>query len=754
MTSRPIPEPSARPPHPVPATPRGTAGEHGRVGAERPDGPADTSAPDASAATVDAAASGSGSGGSPGSAPAGEAAPAPSDASARQRLPLYRRRPDRRGARRRGPLSWFRIGVAGQILRAITVMFLGIVLLTTTILYIQLSQSNNEHFQDLLVASAESVADSPAIHDALFAGSAFVVEDGEADPGPGPGWVEGTRGREDLTDFLTGIQADYGLDSLAVFSADALRGAEIGTTGAEAGETIRADAPGSTAEPGPREVAGTAADDPAVGEVLAFVDGNAVLAGRTVVQFVDDDEGGTLYAVAPIRSEPPGPDRSEDAEVAAVVATGLRADTIRSDFGAQGRWIIGMGALTVLMGTVAVWLASRGLKRVTGDYGTQELGEMLDFYASVLQSVSEGLLLIDRNHGIVVHNAEATELLGLPADTTGEPVRIADLDLPDSLRELLAEGRWARDEIHYTDDHVLVVNQQPTAQSADTWVTTMRDHTELQELAGELVSVRSFSESLRSQTHEYANRLHTMVSLIEIGHSDQALEFATREIDQMDRPADNLLGGFDHPVLSALLLTKFSQAKEDGIELVVDTADLAGALSADDRDLVTVVGNLLDNAFDAVSLPSMPADRRRVHLRIAGTDERGYTIEVADDGPGIPEEAVDQVFERGFSTKHDGVGSDSGPGRTESGSRGVGLSLVVQAVRRLGGAIDVRGGPDCEGDPLGAAFDVWLPGAAERASGPAAGDTGPDAEDAGPDAGGAGSTVGGAGPDAPAEPRA
>ena len=119
------------------------------------------------------------------------------------------------------------------------------------------------------------------------------------------------------------------------------------------------------------------------------------------------------------------------------------------------------------------------------------------------------------------------------------------------------------------------------------------------------------------------------------------------------------------------------------------------------------------------------------------------------------------MFERGFSTKHDGVGSDSGPGRTESGSRGVGLSLVVQAVRRLGGAIDVRGGPDCEGDPLGASFDVWLPGAAERAAGPAeraagpaAGDTGPDAEDAGPDAGDTGSTVGDAGSDAPAEPRA
>lgn len=634
----------------------------------------------------------------PGAAPAESGGEPQRDAERPRRRSaraVHWRRPDRRRRRGRGPLRWFRIGVAGQILRAITVMFLGIVLLTTTILYIQLSQKNNEHFQSLLASSADSLAASPAVHEALFADSAFYSSDEQA-PGAGPGWIEGTQGREDFTDYLTAVKADYELDRLAVFSADALRGAEIGSRASDPGETIPAT--------------GGPATEEAAAEVLAAIDPDPVLSGRTVLQFVDGEAGGTLYAVAPVYSTPPGEEPAADAEVAAVVATGLHADSIRADFAPQGRWIIGSGALTILMGTIAVWLASRGLKRVTGDYGTQELGEMLDFYSSVLQAVSEGLLLVDRNHGIVLHNTEAAELVGLPADATGDPVRIADLELPGSLRELLVSGRWARDEIHYTDDHVLVVNQQPTEQSPDTWVTTMRDHTELQELSGELVSVRSFSESLRSQTHEYANRLHTMVSLIEIGHSDQALEFATREIDQMDRPADNLLGGFDHPVLSALLLTKLSQAKEAGIDLEVDTSGLTGGLAAEDRDLVTVIGNLLDNAFDAVSRAGTAPERRRVYLTISGAEERGYTVEVADDGPGIPEESVDQVFERGFSTKHDGVEQDSGAGRTEDGARGVGLSLVVQAVRRLGGAIDVRGGPDCEGDPLGAAFEVWLPG--------------------------------------------
>ncbi|WP_236863697.1 sensor histidine kinase [Brevibacterium daeguense] len=625
--------------------------------------------------------------------------------------------PLRRPRRARGRFARLRVGVAEQILVAISVMFLGIVLLTTSVLYIQLSQANSERARELLTASAESLAESPGVHAALFSAAAFpspgagsgqmsgddsvlAAASGFA-PGPGAGWIEGTEGRDSLTVQITEFQNDYGLDGIGVYSAAVLRGPELSGRAPAPGETIRSTSTqlgGDTGFP-------------------AGIDRRAVLRGETVVQFVDDADGGALYAVAPVYPTAPGEEPSADDEVAAAVVTGLRADTIRADFAPQGRLLLITAAIDMLLGTSAVWLASRGLKRATGDYGSEELGDMLRFYSSVLQAVSEGLLLIDRKHGIVLHNAEAAVLLDLPDDaeggparTAGEPVSIVELNLPSSLHELLVSGRWAQDEIHYTDTHVLVVNQQPTKKSSDTWVTTMRDHTELQELSGELVSVRSFSESLRSQTHEYANRLHMVVSLIETGNSDQALDFATREISQLDRPADNLLGGFDHPILSALLLTKYSQAKEAGIELTVDTEELCGSLRADDRDLVTILGNLLDNAFDAVSRPGVPAEARRVQLRIAGSDAGGYEIEVADDGPGIAEEDVERIFERGFSTKHDGVEADSGSGRSESGSRGVGLSLVVQAVRRLGGAIEVRGGPECEGDPAGAAFEVWLPG--------------------------------------------
>src|SRR5699024_10155060 len=178
--------------------------------------------------------------------------------------------------------------------------------------------------------------------------------------------------------------------------------------------------------------------------------------------------------------------------------------------------------------------------------------------------------------------ASAVDAPPTEAATVGTP--LDGLDLPGSLLDLLASGRWARDEIHYTHDRVLVVNQHTTEAASDTWVVTMLDQTELDELSGELVSVRSFSDSLRAQTHEYANRLHMVVSLLETGHVDEVIDFAAKDLDDLNRVKGDGSMTFDHPVLSALLLSKIAQAAEEGIEMTVDTAELTGRLSGDDRD--------------------------------------------------------------------------------------------------------------------------------------------------------------------------
>ena len=228
---------------------------------------------------------------------------------------------------------------------------------------------------------------------------------------------------------------------------------------------------------------------------------------------------------------------------------------------------------------------------------------------------------------------------------------------------------------------MLVVNKTPAswAGRAVGSVITLRDHTDLQAISGELDSARGLADTLRSQNHESANRLHTVVSLIEMGRPADAVEFATRELETAQRLTDRVVSAVEDPVLSAVLLGKSAQAQERGVELSVDAASRVSGLAIDPQSSVTMVGNLIDNAMDAA--PETTAPHRVEVLVVAGPDS--FRLVVDDSGPGLTAEQAASAFRRGWSTK----------GTTGGLGRGIGLALVVQTVRSHGGTIRVERGP-------------------------------------------------------------
>jgi sensor histidine kinase regulating citrate/malate metabolism len=238
-----------------------------------------------------------------------------------------------------------------------------------------------------------------------------------------------------------------------------------------------------------------------------------------------------------------------------------------------------------------------------------------------------------------------------------------------------------KDEVRVTTDRVLVVNRAPVMMghrgAAD--VVTIRDRTELQGALGELDSMKVFAESLRSQAHEAANRLHTIVALVEMGRGDEAVRFATTQLELSQRLVDRLTAAVHEPALVALLLGKSAQAAERGIALTVTDethlgADEAAGVIGDvltPTEMVTVVGNLVDNALDACD-----KDDPWVEVTVR-QDESALLVVVADSGPGMDEATFEQARRRGYSTKEGGV----------EGRRGLGLALVSQLVERHRGRL-------------------------------------------------------------------
>ncbi|MEE1622547.1 ATP-binding protein [Zafaria sp. Z1313] len=423
------------------------------------------------------------------------------------------------------------------------------------------------------------------------------------------------------------------------------------------------------------------------------------LAGRTHTEDYAGTLGPSVRAIVPVRGDGGG--------VVALVAVGVTLQSLSIAQAASIPQIAGVAAASIALGGVFSLAVSGYLRRTTLGLGPEELRRLFSYYDSALHSVREGLLLVSPEGRLVLYNDHAAVLLGLPPVGSLKPTPVAELGLPGTIDELLRSGRRVRDEIHVGNGRILVVGQQPASAPdgpgrfglpfglarggrppGPGTIATLRDHTEIESLSGELESMRTLTEALRAQAHEHANRLHTVASLIELGREREALDFAVQDRQASQRLTDGVVRSIDEPFLSALLVGKAAQAHERGIELTLTASGDLPADVLDARDLVTVTGNLLDNAFDAAA----GSAARRVWADFSVGDGL-LSISVADSGPGIDPDYIEEFLRLGVSGK--GPASGGAP-------RGLGLALVRQAVHRLGGTLEIE-------NDGGAIFTATLP---------------------------------------------
>ncbi|MEZ2390147.1 ATP-binding protein [bacterium RCC_150] len=405
----------------------------------------------------------------------------------------------------------------------------------------------------------------------------------------------------------------------------------------------------------------------------------AALDGETHVGFDPGSLGRSANAKAPVFGA--------DGSVIGQVSVGIE-DTQVLDTQVQNIWLItGFSALVLALGVGGSLLLSRRIKRVTFNLEPAEIASLLQEREALLHGIREAVLGLDDDGKVTVINGEARRLLQIEEPALGKPV--AELVPDGRLRDLLTGKLSGPDQVALTKDALLVVNRMPvsTAGRSIGSVITLRDRTEIEALVRDLHSIQGLMEAMRALEHEYANRLHIVDGLLEMGDVDQAKSYVS-QISTMSRSlGEGLRARIAPPELAALLLAKITVAAERDVHIEVTAESRLECPQVDQAELLTIVGNLLDNAVDA--LANMPRPRT---VTIQFDDADGVFIAVRDNGPGVPAEKIDQVVVDGYSTK------DPRPGMR----RGIGLALVRRIVHRAGGTLDVFPGP-------GGNFEVWLP---------------------------------------------
>ncbi|MEE4418565.1 sensor histidine kinase [Streptomyces bugieae] len=426
-------------------------------------------------------------------------------------------------------------------------------------------------------------------------------------------------------------------------------------------------------------------------------DPSRTLAGREVRQIDTGTLGRSARAKVPLRDR--------HGRIVGAVSVGIAYDSVHSRLIDTLPDVLRYAAAALAVGVLATVALAHGLRRRTHGVAFTDISALLAEREAMLHGIREGVVAFDRRGRIRLVNDEAGRLLGLDAGAAGRALE--EVLPPGRTTEVLAGRVAGTDLLAVCGGRVLLANRVPTRDGGA--VVTLRDRTELELLGRELDGTQGLLDALRAQDHEHANQLHTVRGLLELGRYDKAVEFVTEVASAHRASAEQIAERVHDPLLSALLVGKAAIAAERGVSLRISDATLLPDAVVDPRDLVTVLGNLIDNALDATAERHRQEPFVEVELR---AEHRTVVLRVSDTGPGVPPALREQIFAEGWSTKTPrppATGRQSTAPVAFHRGRGIGLALVRRLAERYGGMarVTARAGG-------GAVFTVVLPEALQE----------------------------------------
>jgi len=428
------------------------------------------------------------------------------------------------------------------------------------------------------------------------------------------------------------------------------------------------------------------ADEKQVGKTLIGGDNQAVLQGKSITTIRQGGLGISLRSKAPIL-DPQG-------NVIGIVSVGYLKSYL--DEVTSGKVInILLAAIFLLMALfVFSWYFTRRIKQQMFSLEPRQISLLVRQQKAVMESIYEGVIAIDSQSRIEVINKAAKKLLGLTQPS--REIRgkaLSEIITPVAFFEpKVMLARDTHDEICGFNDLSVVASRVriKLEEELQGWVITFRDRKDIDSLSAQLSQVKRYVDNLRIMRHEQLNRMATLAGLLHMAHYDEAKRYIKAQSEHAQEVLDFVSARFCSATLCGLLLGKYARAREKGVSLAFDPACNMQRMPANlpESELISIIGNLLDNAIEATQRAEgehMPVE---VYIVI---NDRELIIEVADQGVGIAPELREHIFTPGVTTK-------------THGDHGLGLHLIASYVALAKGQIEVA-----DNLPQGTIFSIFIP---------------------------------------------
>lgn len=398
---------------------------------------------------------------------------------------------------------------------------------------------------------------------------------------------------------------------------------------------------------------------------------------------VERENGPVLIGKVPIIS-----DNGEYTQVIGTVSVEFLEKDIYEDIYTKIKTIAFASLFVLMLGIIGGVFLTKSIRKDTLGLEPHEISSLYTERSAILLSIKEGIMAVNRNGTITLANPSAKAMLNLEEeDLTGHPIRPI---LPTIVLDgVLQTGKPIHNVEIPIGEKTFIFNSTPIIENGQVVgvVSSFQDKTELKKLMHTLSEVREYSEGLRAQTHEYANKMYLLSGLLQLERYQDAFEFIQQESTVHQHRSHILFNQIHDPNVQAILLGKLGRASEKKINLEIEPDSFVDPLPdhIGIADMITIIGNLIDNAFEAVAQQK----EKNVTFSITGFGN-DIIIEVTDNGSGMTDDAMASLFTLGYSSKGE--------------NRGYGLFNVKRIVESLGGTIEV--GNEKNG---GSIFTVYLP---------------------------------------------